>query len=484
MNSPGLDSGFLAETGIRSTEDQRLAVDVLHRVETEGLETVRLVFPDPHGVLRGKTVLPHALASALRDGITAPSTVMLKDTSQRTAFSVWQADAGFGEGDLTGSGDILLAPDPTTFKVLPWSPGTGWILCDVARRDGSPLSFAPRTVLRTAIDLLAAQGLDMVVGLEVEFHVFRVTDQRLAPADSGMPAAPPDVAYLTRGYGLLGEDRADALEPVMDLLRTQCADLDLPLRAIEAEFGPSQLEFVFEPGAPMAQADAMVLFRSMVKQVCARNGLHATFMSRPRLENCAASGWHLHQSVLKRSTGANVFLPGADGALTGTASAWIAGLLRHAAESCLITTPTVNGYKRYQPFQLAPNRIQWANDNRGAMIRALMRTGDTASRIENRVAEPAANPYLALASQIAGGLSGIQQGLTAPPPVETPYDETAPTLPASLGEALTAFEQGTLFRDAFGDTFANHHAQLKRAEWNRYLAEISEWEQREYFSLL
>lgn len=484
MNSP-TPSGFLAERGLLSPDDQRQAAEVIQRVAAEGIETIRLSFADPHGVLRGKTVLPHALPGALADGLTAPSTVMLKDTSQRTAFPVWQADAGFGAGDLTGSGDVLLVPDPATFHVLPWAEKTGWILCNVARRDGSALGFDPRSILAEAVAQLAEQGLALRVGLEVEFHVFRVRDDRLSPEASGMPAAPPEVDFLTRGYGLLGEDRADALDSVMELLRGVCAGLGLPLRAVEPEFGPSQLEFVFDPGDPMAQADAMVLFRSMVKQVCARNGLHATFMSRPRLANAAASGWHLHQSVVALDDsgrgGENRFTPSADGALTGTASAWIAGLLAHAAESCLLTTPTVNGYKRYQPHQLAPNRIQWAHDNRGAMIRALLRPGDKASRIENRVAEPAANPYYAFASQIAGGLSGLRQGLTAPAPVEAPYDTAAPLLPTSLGEALTAFETGTLYRTAFGDRFADAVAGIKRAEWGRYLAELSEWEQREYF---
>lgn len=487
MNGPGLTSGFLAERGLHTANDQHLAAEVIRRAEADGLETIRLSFADPHGVLRGKTVLPHALPGALADGLTAPSTVMLKDTSQRTAFPVWQPDAGFGTGELTGSGDVLLVPDPSTFRVLPWAEKTGWMLCNVTRRDGTALGFDPRSILGNAVAQLAQKGLAMRVGLEVEFHVFRVRENNLSPEQSGMPAAPPAVDFLTRGYGLLGEDRVDALDTVMALLRGLCADLKLPLRAVEAEFGPSQLEFVFDPGDPLTQADAMVLFRSMARQVCARNGLHATFMSRPRMENAAASGWHLHQSVVSLgddgSEGANRFTPGPGGAPTDNASAWIAGLLVHAAESCLITTPTVNGYKRYQPHQLAPNRIQWANDNRGAMIRALLRPGDPASRVENRVAEPAANPYYAFASQIAGGLSGLRQGLTAPDPVEAPYDNSAPMLPANLGEAISAFEQGNLFRETFGDNFADVYARLKRAEWNRYLSDISEWEQREYFGL-
>ena len=456
----------------------------LARVEAAQLETIRFVFPDQHGILRGKTLVSRALRSAIKNGITAPSTILLKDTSQRTAFPVWGADAGFGHGTLTGSGDVLLVPDLSTFQVLPWSSKSGWVLCDVVSRDGTPLSFVPRTVLKHAINQLAGAGYQMVAGLEVEFHVFKVTDQRDAPSSGGMPADPPDVAYITRNNELLGEARYDAFEQIVDQLRVHCLALNLPIRAVEAEFGPSQLEFVFDPAGPLEQADAMVLLRSMVKQVCARQGLHATFMCRPKLDACAASGWHLHQSIVETATGRNIFMPETEGELPDLAGSWMAGLLRHARESCLLTTPTVNGYRRYQAYQLAPNRIQWAHDNRGAMIRALFQKDDPASRIENRVAEPAANPYYALASQILSGLSGIQNQLVAPGPIEAPYNDSAPLLPTNLGDAITAFETSELYRKSVGQTFVDYYTQLKRAEWNRYIATISEWEHREYFSLL
>ena len=463
--------------------DQEIA-EWISRVDEAQLETVRFVFPDQHGILRGKTLLPSALRSAVKSGITVPSTILLKDTSQRTAFPVWTADAGFGRGALTGSGDVLLRPDLSTFRVLPWSQKSGWVLCDVTARDGGALPFAPRTVLKKAVSELASTGYRMIAGLEVEFHIFRVKDSHAEPASSGMPARPADVSYITRNFELLGESRYDAFEGIVDQLRAHCIALNLSIRAIEAEFGPSQLEVVFDPGDPLEQADTMVLFRSMVKQLCARQGLHATFMCRPKLNACAASGWHLHQSIVDASSGKNIFVPGADGKLSLLGGQWVAGLLQHGAESCLLTTPTVNGYRRYQPHQLAPNRIQWAHDNRGAMIRALLQVGHNASRIENRVAEPAANPYYAFASQIFSGLSGIRNGLPLPEPVEEPYDDSAPKLPTNLGEAINLFAAGDLYRVALGQTFVDYYTQLKRAEWERYISAISDWEQSEYFSLL
>lgn len=481
--TPPLSPGFTADHGLLTPDQLRLAQEVLARVEAEGLETVRVLFADQHGVLRGKTIVAGALASAFRSGLAVTSTLLLKDTSHRTVFPVWGGDIGFGAGMMTGAGDIVMVPDPATFRVLPWSPGSGYVLCDLVQKDGTPIPFSSRAILHRAVERLEATGKRLVCGLEVEFHVYRLDDPKLAHADGGMPGTPPQTSLLSQGYQYLTDARYDALEPVMDALRRACLSLGLPVRSMEAEFGPSQCEFTFEPDGAMEHADAMMLFRMAAKQVCARMGLHATFMCRPKVENGMASGWHLHQSVVDAASGENLFMPGADGALSPDASGWIAGLLDHAAETCLLTTPTVNGYKRYQAFQLAPDRVQWGRDNKGAMIRGLMAPGDRASRIENRVAEPAANPYLYFASQILCGLDGLERGLVAPPPVESPYESDAVLLPKSLVAAIERFEASGFYKEALGEDVVSYLIRIKRAEWDRYLMTVSEWEQREYFSL-
>jgi glutamine synthetase len=481
--TPPLSPGFTTKHGLLFPDQLRLAEEVLARVEAEGLETIRVLFADQHGVLRGKTIVAGALASAFRSGLAVTSTLLLKDTSHRTVFPVWGDDIGFGAGMMTGAGDVVMVPDPATFRVLPWSPKSGYVLCDLVQKDGTAIPFSSRAILRRAVERLEAAGRRLVCGLEVEFHVYRLDDPKLAHADGGMPGTPPATSLLAQGYQYLTDARYDALEPVMDALRRACLSLGLPVRSMEAEFGPSQCEFTFEPDGAMAHADAMMLFRMAAKQVCARMGLHATFMCRPKVENGMASGWHLHQSVVDAASGDNLFMPAADGALSSDASSWIAGLLDHAAETCLLTTPTVNGYKRYQAFQLAPDRVQWGRDNKGAMIRGLMAPGDKASRIENRVAEPAANPYLYFASQILCGLDGLERGLTAPPPVESPYESDAALLPKSLIAAVERFEASGFYRETLGGDVVSYLTRIKRAEWDRYLMTVSEWEQREYFSL-
>ncbi|MWD27158.1 glutamine synthetase [Aquicoccus sp. SCR17] len=469
-------AGRLDEAGAEA------AVEVIQQAEAEGVETIRVLFPDQHGLLRGKTVTVAALQSVFTGGIGVPSSLLLKDTSHRTVFPIWTPDADPATAPFRGGSDAMLAPDPSTFRILPWSPHSAWLFCSASYRDWSPVPFDSRHVLASAEARLAERDMSMLVGLEVEFHLYRLTDAKRAHADAIMPNTAVETERLAAGYQYLTEAVYAEMEPALDLVRRNAEALGLPVRSVEVEMGPGQVEVTFAPASPLKQADNMVMFRTMVKQVCARAGLHATFMPKPRVPNAASTGWHVHQS-LQDGEGRNLFTPGGDGAISDTASGWIAGLLAHAGESCLMTNPTLNGYKRFQPFQLAPNRVQWAEDNRGAMLRGLMRPGDPAARIENRAPEPSANPHYCIASQILGGLAGLDSGAKAPPPATDPYDTSAPPLPRSLLEAIEAFEGGSLYREALGDGFADYLGRLKRCEWDRYLATISEWEQQEYFNL-
>lgn len=476
-------TGFVERHGLRGPVERDAAADLLRQVEAAGVEVVRISFVDQHGVLRGKTVMAERLKAALEDGVAMTSTLLLKDTSHRTVYPVWQEDIGFGRGQMTGAGDILMVPDPATFRVLPWSTKNGWLLADLYLPNGEAVPVCSRTRLRDALGRLHARGFEIVTGLEIEFHVFRVTDPKLALEDAGQPGAVPETALMAQGYQYLSEQRYDELEAVFDLLRQNCVGLGLPLASLEIEFGPSQIEVTFNPASGMAHADNMVLFRSMVKQVCRRQGWHATFMCRPRFDDAMASGWHLHQSLIHKDSGQNLFMPEPEEPISRLGRQWIAGILDHAGESCLFSTPTVNGYKRYRPFALAPDRIQWGRDNKGAMVRALAAEGYQDSRVENRIGEPAANPYLYFASQILSGLDGIERELAPPQPVERPYENDSPALPKNLMEAIMALKQSAFYRAKMGDSYVDYLTRIKTAEWERYMAAVSEWEEREYFSL-
>ena len=473
-------TSFVARHGLWSPEQDAAADRLTATAGEQGVEVIRFAFADAHGVLRGKTLVREEALRVLRNGVTATTTLLLKDLAGRTAFPVYTPGGGFGIPALQGAADMVLVPDPTTFRVLPWAPHSGWVLCDLHFQDGAPLPLSTRHVLRRCLDRLHERGLEFVAGLEVECHIFRLDDSTVA-ADG----EPPRTSPLNAGYQYLTEVRYDEIDPLMEALRTNLQALDMPLRSLEIEFGPSQIELTFGPTAGLQPADLMMLFRSTVKQVCRRLGYHATFMCRPKVPNVVSSGWHLHQSLRRISDGANVFAADSpDALLSAVGQGYLGGLLAHAAAATAFSTPTINGYKRYRPYANAPDRISWARDNRGVMVRVLGGGGDQATRLENRAGEPAANPYLYMASQIVAGLDGIDRALDPGPSADRPYESDAPALPRSLIEALAALRANGCFQDKFGKFFIDYFCHLKEAEIGRFLSEVTDWEHREYFSLL
>jgi len=473
---------FVERHGLWSEEQFAAAADVERSIEQSGIEVVRLSFADQHGILRGKTLIAGKAIRAMRVGCSITTSLLAKDTAHKTVFPVFTPGGGFGMPEMEGAGDFLMIADPTTFRVLPWSPHTGWMLCDMYFGNGAPVPFSTRHLYRQALARLAAAGFDYHAGLEVEFHVFKLENPCLAPDDATWPGAAPEVSLLSQGYAYLTETRFDQMEPLLEALRRDIMKLGLPLRSVEIELGPSQCEFTFQPQTGLVPADTMMLFRSAVKQICRRQGCHASFMCRPKVANVMPSGWHLHQSLIDRRKGANAFAAHGPEWLSATGQHFLAGLLAHARAAAAFTTPTINGYKRYRTYSLAPDRAIWGRDNRGVMVRVLGGTGDS-TRLENRVGEPAANPYLYMASQIFTGLDGMAHALEPGLSADTPYEMEAPLLPKSLEEALSALRDDACLADGFGKGFIDYYLRIKKAEIARYNSEVTEWEQREYFEL-
>ena len=290
-------------------------------IRASGVELVRFAWCDAHGLLRGKTLTATAALAALTSGVGMVSTLMLKDTSDRTAFKVFEP--GIGE-ELPGFGyanNLLLHPIPRTWRVLPWAASTGWVQCQPHFDDGRPVPYDTRTQLQRALAALAAQGLDLVCGLEVEFHIYRLRDPAedpaLNPEHSAWPPPAPAVQLIHPGYMLLSEAWFDQAEAPLRIVQHTAQALGLPLSSLEIELGPSQVEAVFDATDALTAADNMVLFRSAVRQALRRAGYHATFMCRPPFPNIMASGWHLHQSLRDLQSGHNALvrtaaLPGAD----------------------------------------------------------------------------------------------------------------------------------------------------------------------------
>ena len=482
-------SSFCERHGLWSRELARMASEVERAIKKHKLDVVRFSFADQHGVLRGKTLLASEAASAVRSGVTMTTTLLAKDTSHKSVFPVFTPGGGFNMSEMQGGSDFVMVADPATFRVLPWAEKTGWLLCDIYFGNGKPVPFSTRALLRNALATLGKAGFDYRAGLEVEFHLFKLENARLAPADATWPPAAPEISLLNQGYQYLTETRFDMLDPAVAILRKGISALGLPLRSVEVELGPSQVEFTFRPQDGLDAADTMILFRAAAKQIARRNGYLASFMCRPGLPNVMSSGWHLHQSLIEKKGKCNAFAAGNPDGLSMVGKAYLGGLLAHARAAAAFTTPTINGYKRYRPYWLAPDRANWARDNRGVMVRVLGQRGDVSTHLENRVGEPAANPYLYMASQIYSGLDGISRKQDPGPSADTPYETAEPLLPKDLGEALTALRADDCFRGGFGGVFVNYYAHVKEAELERFRkeqgeqADVTPWEQREYLDL-
>src|SRR3954447_8785544 len=474
---------FVERHGLWTDEQFEAAAKAEKWIEERALEVVRLSFADQHGILRGKTVIANETPRMMRNGCSITTTLLAKDTAHKTVFPVFTPGGGFGMPEMEGAADFLMIADPTTFRVLPWAPRTGWMLCDMYFSNGRPVPFSTRNLYRRALAKLSDAGFDYLAGLEVEFHVFKLDNPRLQPDDATWPGEAPDVSLLSQGYAYLTETRFDQMELVLETVRRDVIALGLPLRSIEVELGPSQCEFTFHPQVGLSPADSMILFRSAVKQICRRHGYHASFMARPKVANVLSSGWHLHQSLRDRRSDTNAFVSHDKELLSRTGAGFLAGLVSHARAAAAFTTPTINGYKRYRSYSLAPDRAIWARDNRGVMIRVLGGPGDPATRLENRIGEPAANPYLYMASQILSGLDGVDRALDPGPSADTPYETKAALLPKSLREAVFALSDDPFFREKFGATFVDYYVHIKNAEIERFQAEVSDWEHREYFEL-
>jgi glutamine synthetase len=463
-----------------------------------GLDLVRVVYGDVHGLVRSKALSVGAFRTALRNGLDFSPGPFVFDTGHAVAIDFFTESAGIGIAELTGAGDLIVVPDPLTFRVLPHpEAAVGWIIGDEYLRDGTPHPLSSRAVLRQQATKLAERSLDLVIGLELEWTLTRFTDggRPVAIGGFGIQGVPPAVEVVNAGYQFNLDCYLDQLMPLIVRLSRALQEAGLPLRTVEHESGPGQIECTFDPMSCLAAADSVLLIRSLIKQVCARQGYHASFMALPALPGLDPSGWHLHQSLFGLHTGRNAFAgDGGQGLLSDTGRHYVGGLLAHAAQMSLLCVPTVNGYRRMAgQFSLSPDHAVWSVENRGSFIRALGAPGDESTHVENRVGEPCANPYLYIAAQAAAGTDGIDRETDPGTPVTDPHDTSAKPLPRSLAEALAALEAGTLSREFLGDPLWRAMLLLKGSELARYekwaagngeevaRGQVSDWEHREYF---
>ena len=375
--------------------------------------------------------------------------------------------------------DMLLAPDLSTFQVFPWGDPENRIcrvICDINTPDGQPFAGDPRGVLKRVLERASALGFTMNAGMEAEFFLFRPNDEGEATTvthDVG--------SYFDLAPADLGEEARRAMVDVLERMGFE-------VETAHHEVAHGQHEIDFRYAEALKTADNIATFRFVVKQVAQQFGLVASFMPKP-IFGQNGSGMHAHQSLFRGNDNA-FWDPQAQWELSPVALHYIGGLLRHARGMCAITNPLVNSYKRLVPGYEAPVNVAWSMRNRSPLIRVPERRG-TGTRVELRMPDPAANPYLALAVMLAAGLDGIATNADYREPVneniwEMSYRERRrlriDDLPHDLNEALDELEKDEIVRAALGDHIARNFVEAKRQEWRDYITQVSPWELENYLA--
>ncbi|MHC5768960.1 MAG: glutamine synthetase family protein [Nostoc sp.] len=495
MKRPGFIERHHLWTEIQKEASKKIEAVVKER----DLLLIRTAWSDQHGIVRSKSLLPQTFFSALENGMQISTGTFLFDTGGAIVFNPFVPGGSLDMPLMTGAPNLVAVPDPDTFKILPWAKRTGFILCDEYFQNGQVMPFSSRGILRQSLVELHQRELEHIVGLEVEWYLAKLLDPMLAIANvgtSGKPGEPAKVSAVEHSFQYLLESHNPEIHDLLRVLAENLVEMGLPLRSVENEGGAGQFEFTFDPISALQAADTMMIFRMATKQICRQQGYIASFMCRPGLQGSSSNGWHLHQSLVDQSTGENAFMSANSKTLmSDLGKHFVGGLLKHANAASVFTTPTINGYKRFRPYSLAPDRAGWGLENRGAMIRLQGGYDDPTTHIENRVGEPAANPYLYMASQLISGLDGVDRKLDPGSPTESPYATESPTLPKSLPEAISYLSQSELFSQKMGQQFINFIIKMKQSEINRflqsvadqlpedYLKQVTNWEQREYFEL-
>ncbi|MBV9422554.1 MAG: glutamine synthetase [Solirubrobacterales bacterium] len=428
-----------------------------------GIRAVRLQYADLHGVCRGKDIPSSAFAHAAEEGIGFVAATMTVDLAHNVI-------AGFEEGFP----DLLARPDLNTLVRLPWQPGVAACIVDLE----DPVTHEPwpvdsRGALKRTLAEFAGLGVSPVIAPELEFY--------LCEADASAPNGYRAYARQESPVYTVGE----VADPKGTLSRMLDAAVELGLGAIAAahEYGRSQFEINLRHTLALDSADRAFRYKALVKELAARDGLLATFIGKP-FNDDEGSGLHLHISLVD-GDGANACEDpaGAQG-LTAITRHFIAGVLDHAPAMMGFFNPTVNAYRRISAEALVPTRCCWGHDHRMTLVRVPKDRGP-GTRVEIRLGDGTANPYLAYTAALAAGLDGIRRELEPPEPLEgmiyeLPEEMLGEALPVSFERALAALEDDPVIAEGVGEKLVETFKTIKAAELERFNAWVTDWEFAEY----
>jgi glutamine synthetase len=372
--------------------------------------------------------------------------------------------------------DIILKPDPRTVRRVPWAAEpTAQVIHDCFYADGRRVKMAPREVLKHVLDLYAQRGWEPVVAPELEFYLVEPN------VDADYPLKPPmgRSGRSEPGRQSYSIAAVNEFDPLFDDLYQFCEAQDIAIDTLIHEDGPAQMEINLLHGNALDLADQAFMFKRTAREAALRHKMYATFMAKPHAKE-PGSAMHLHQSVVDKKTGKNVFSAD-DGTPTPLFFAHLAGLQRYLPAAMALFAPNVNSYRRITRFQVAPINVQWGYDNRTAGLRVPM-SEPQSRRVENRISGADANPYLATAASLACGYLGMVQGLSPTEPISGSAHDLPFSLPRNLDEAIRLLRECDPLIEILGDSFVSAFALVKEAEYEVFLQVISSWE-REHLLL-
>lgn len=432
--------------------------DILQLMEEEDVEFVRLQFTDMFGMFKNVAITASQMEKALNnqcmfDGSSIDGFVHIEES------------------------DMFLHPDLDTFAIFPWRPQQGRVarlICDVYRPNGEPFEGDSRYVLKKQVEKARKMGYEFNVGPECEFFLYHTDDDGLPTTLTHEKAG-----YFDMGPIDLGENAR------RDMILT-LEDMGFEIETSHHEMAPAQHEIDFKYKDAVKTADNIMTFKLAVKTIAKRHGLHATFMPKPKAGVCG-SGMHINMSLSK--DGKNVFCDESDElGLSKEAYYFIGGIMKHMKGMTAITNQLVNSYKRFVPGYEAPVYIAWSAKNRSPLIRIPAVKGE-GTRVELRSPDSAANPYLALAVCLAAGLDGIENEIMPPKSVDQNIFEMSKiekkaarieALPRNLLDAIRELEKDEFIKDVLGEHLTEIYVRAKKAEWNDYTMQVTNWEVDQY----
>ena len=430
---------------------------VLRTIEERGVKFVRLWFTDVAGTLKSVAIAPAEVEGAFAEGI------------------------GFDGSAIEGlartyEADMLAAPDPSTFQILPWRgeiDPTARMFCDIRTPDGQPAAADPRNVLRRALAKASDMGFSFYIHPEIEFYLLK--SSQIGPEG---PIPVDRAGYFDNVPGGTAHDFRRRAVSMLE-------QLGISVEFSHHEGGPGQNEIDLRYADALTMADNIMTFRTVIKEVAIEQGVYATFMPKPFTEH-PGSGMHTHMSLFEGDTNA-FFDPSAQYHLSKVGRQFIAGVLTHAAEITAVTNQYVNSYKRLWGGGEAPSFVCWGHNNRSALIRVPLYKPNKAnsSRVEYRAIDSAANPYLAYALILSAGLKGIENGYELPAETEdnvwnlTDSERRAmgiQALPQNLEHAIRKLEESELAAEVLGEEVFSHVLANKRREWSEYRSQVTPFE--------